>query len=217
MDFVRMFSKFTSQPFLVWVAVASLVILGVVMLLAGKKVKWNARMLAMAALCMSLSFVLSLIRLYRMPQGGSITPGSMLPVMAFGFAFGPLPGLVAGLAYGGLQMLQGLDAVHPVSILLDYPMAFMMLGLAGIFRNVKILPKTMRFPAGVAAAGAMRILMHVISGAVFFYEYAGEQNPWIYSLVYNLTSIGIDTAICCALAFIPKLQTALLSVRGTKS
>ena len=103
-----MFKKFAETPLTLWIALAVVVALCVIFAaLVKTRRKWNARMLASGALCVALSFVLSCIRLYRMPTGGSVTPGSMLPLMLFSVAYGAGPGLLAGLVYGVLQYLQG--------------------------------------------------------------------------------------------------------------
>ena len=96
-----LFSKFGKTPGTVWVSVGVIVALGVILLAVGRSSKrWNAKMVAFGALSIALSFVLSCIRLFRMPTGGSVTPGSMLPLMLFSVSFGVGPGLLAGLAYG---------------------------------------------------------------------------------------------------------------------
>ena len=112
-----MFSKLAEISVSTWIALAALAALGAVLLVVGKgKGRWNASTLAFAALAIALSFLLSNIRLFRMPQGGSITPASMLPLMLFAYAFGVVPGLLAGLAYGVLQFLQtpGLLPIPPL-------------------------------------------------------------------------------------------------------
>lgn len=92
-----MFKKFAETPLTLWIAPAVVVALCVIFAaLVKTRRKWNARMLASGALCVALSFVLSCIRLYRMPTGGSVTPGSMLPLMLFSVAYGAGPGLLAG-------------------------------------------------------------------------------------------------------------------------
>ena len=76
--------KLVETPLTVWIAVLVMVAFGVILLTVTKtSAKWNAKMLSFAALSIALSFVLSCIRLYRMPQGGSVTPASMLPLMLF--------------------------------------------------------------------------------------------------------------------------------------
>ncbi len=96
--------KFFETPAMLWVAVGTIAALSIMVLCISRSRKqWNARTVAFGALSVALSFVLSCIRLYRMPQGGSVTPGSMLPLMLFSTAFGVGPGLLTGMAEGRLQ------------------------------------------------------------------------------------------------------------------
>ncbi|MGI6183198.1 MAG: energy-coupled thiamine transporter ThiT [Candidatus Fimadaptatus sp.] len=207
------FGKFAEWQWYVIAAVVLLVLFAVAMLMAGRKVKWNTRMLSSAAMCIALSFVLGAIKLYSMPQGGSITPGSMLPVILFGMAYGVWPGVIVGAAWGLLDLLQSMYVVHPMQLLLDYPIAFAMMGLGALVRkqNWGIL----RLPAAVLIACVGRYACAVISGAVFFAEYAGDMNPWIYSLTYNVTYMGPETLVTMALAFIPQIAGLERVVRGT--
>ena len=117
--------KFTETPGTGWIALGVLVVIGIILLAIAKtSKKWTAKTVAFGALAIALSFVLSCIRLYRMPQGGSVTPGSMLPLMLFSAAFGIGPGLLAGLAYGVLQYLQGGWWLNVWQFILDYLLAF---------------------------------------------------------------------------------------------
>lgn len=202
---MEMFEKFAEIPVGTWLALGLIVLFGTVLVLVAPKVKWNARMLAYAALCIAISFVLSYIRLFRMPQGGSITPASMLPVMMFAYAFGFGPGLICSLAYGVLQMFQDMYIVGWMQATLDYVLAFGGLAIVALFRKWN---SPLNFSVGVIAAGLLRVLCHVLSGVVYFAEYAPEgMNPLVYSLVYNLTSVGVDALICAVIAFIPGVRT----------
>ena len=109
------FEKFGEWQWYVIAAVLLLALFGAGMLVAGRKVKWTTHMLASAAMCIALSFVLGSIRLYRMPQGGSITPGSMLPVILFGMANRYTYSIVAGAAWGLLDLMQSMSIVQPVA------------------------------------------------------------------------------------------------------
>lgn len=198
----EVFKKFADVNIWVWGALIALVLFGVILFITFRnKQRWTTRMLVHAAMCIALSFVLSCIRLYRMPQGGSITPASTLPIMLFAYVYGFTPGVIVGMAYGMLQLLQDLYFVHPMQLLLDYPLAFAMLALSGLLREWKA--GRLRIAAGCVLGGLGRIAMHTISGAIFFAEYAGDLNPWIYSLGYNFISIGIDMAICAVITLVP--------------
>jgi thiamine transporter len=183
-------------------ALLSVVLLGILFFAASKKLQWNAVMISYAAMAISLSFVLSYIRIYHMPQGGSLTLGSLLPLMLFSYIYGPLAGCVAGAAYGMLQLIQDMYVVHPVQLLLDYPLAFAAVGLTGLASGLgRPAGARGRLFIGIWIGGLCRIVFHVISGAVFFGMYAPEtQNPWIYSTIYNLTVLLPDVALCALIS-----------------
>jgi len=188
-----------------WYSLAIVIILifiSIFLYLAQKRQKFTTKALVYGGVAISLSFILSFIKLYRMPQGGSITPASMLPLFAYAYMFGPFAGIVAGMAYGILQLIQDPYVVHWAQLLLDYPLAFGALGFAGFFRK--------NLPLGILAGGFGRFVFHVISGVVFFASYAPKgTSPLVYSAIYNATYIAPDLAVCLVLAFIPGLKNAI--------
>ena len=131
-----------------------------------------------------------------MPQGGSVTLASLLPLMIFSYMFGVKKGVFAGMIYGILQAIQDPWLLHPAQFLLDYPVAFAAIGLAGMFRGVTALENKpqLAFALGGVVASVLRFLCHILSGVFAFSEYAGDQNPWIYSMAYN-SFVFIDIAI----------------------
>ncbi|MGI6792305.1 energy-coupled thiamine transporter ThiT [Aminivibrio sp.] len=137
------------------------------------------RVLVEGALAVALSVVFSAIRLWTMPQGGSITL-EMVPLFLFALRRGGRAGIAAGAVSGLLQLFTGGYVVHPAQAVLDYPAAFGALGIAGFF------PRASWF--GMALGGVVRFVCHVLSGVVFFSSFAPEgANVWIYSSVYNGT------------------------------
>ena len=166
---------------------------------AGKPSRTQA--LVYGALSITLAFVLSYFKLFSLPLGGTITLLSMLPIFAYAAYFGPLYGFTAAFAFSLLQVVQGAYIVHPVQFILDYFVAFTLLGTASFF------PKNL--PVGSAVAGFLRMIASTISGAVFFqdvgFEY-GFANPWVYSLIYNFLTIGVDTILCVVVASLPPVQ-----------
>ncbi len=98
--------------------------------------------LTLSGIMIALGTVLSLFTIIKMPQGGTITPLSMLPVIIIGYIYGVKWGCFTGLAYGIIQMLIGGDIfansfwVAIGSILLDYLLAFGAMGFGGLFRNI---------------------------------------------------------------------------------
>ena len=169
----------------------------------------GVRALVYGALCVALAFALSYVKLFSMPMGGSVTLCSMLPILLYGYRFGVGPGLLCGLAYGLLQLLQKPEIVHWVQPLMDYPFAFGVLGLAGVFRKTK-LPESVGLALGIVTGGALRLGFHVASGAVFFGAYApAGMNPWWYSFLYNGGYLGVETLLCLLVALLPPVRRAL--------
>ncbi len=178
-----------------WITLITMVVLVAIMIgMSISRKTWTAKSLAYAALSIALSFVLSYVKMFEMPQGGSVTLASMLPIMLFSAAYGIGPGLLAGAAYGLLQYLQGGYFVHPVQFLLDYPLAFALIGLAGLY---KVLPKNWQSWSLYACMvlGALgRALSATLAGILYW-----ETAPWA-SLVYNGTYLIPDTLICIFVA-----------------
>ena len=203
-----MFKKLGEVTLTTWIALAALAALGAILFIVSRKnQKWSAKMVASGALAIALSFVLSCIRLYRMPTGGSVTPGSMLPLMLFAVSFGAGPGLLAGLAYGALQYLQGGWWLNVWQFILDYLLAFAALGLAGLAHGKK--EKWMYVGIPVAALG--RALCAILAGLMWVAGSAPEDlvigstqfsSPLLYSVVYNGAYLVPDTLICLLLALL---------------
>lgn len=152
-------------------------------------------------MCVALSFILSYIRLYKMPQGGSITLASMFPIILYSIVFGPVCGIIAGTAYGFMQFIQEPSMVHWAQLFLDYPLAFACLGLAGFAPKISKNIQT-GTTIGIIVALVGRGLMHVVSGVIFFAEYAGDQSPFVYSLVYNASYLIPEFIITLILALV---------------
>ena len=169
-----------------------------------KKTKWGIKKLLTGAMCVALSFVLSLIVLFRMPQGGSVTPACMLPIIVFSYIYGWQYGIAAGAILGVLNLLFDPYIIHPVQMILDYILGYAVIGLAGILRKQHIV-------LSVVIASVARWLCSVLSGVVFFAEYAGGKNVWLYSMGYNGTFMGIEAAICIVIVLIPPV-TKMISM-----
>lgn len=140
----------------------------------------DTRVLTEAALAIALAFVLGLIRVFKMPYGGSISL-EMVPLILLALRHGPWVGIVSGAVYGILNLISDPQIFHPVQVLLDYPLAFAALGLAGFFR-----PTTRGAIVGATVAVLARFVCHFLSGVVFFAAYAPDNwNPYAYSAAYN--------------------------------
>jgi thiamine transporter len=148
----------------------------------------NPKFLAEMAIFTALATVLSTIVIYVMPQGGSITLASMVPIIWLSLRRGPKVGLVTAVIYGLIQFMLLPYAIDPIQVLLDYPLAFGVLGLAGFFPKYPIV--------GVAVGVSLRFVMSFVSGVVYWAPvYAPNVDPYVYSAVYNgsymLPELGI--------------------------
>ncbi|MBO5526188.1 MAG: energy-coupled thiamine transporter ThiT [Clostridia bacterium] len=160
---------------------------------------FTTKSIAYAAICIAMSFALSYIKLFEMPQGGSVTIASLLPLMLYSYMFGTKKGVFACFIYGILQAVQDPWIIHPAQFLLDYPIAFAFVGLAGMFSDMKALDKLpqLKFAFGAVVASSLRFVSHVLSGVFAFSAYAfdnGFTSPLLYSLGYN-SFVFVDIAI----------------------
>lgn len=199
--FENAFGDFAEFPIGGWILVAVLLVGGLVVYRQFKsesKTVWSTKMLALGAVCMALSNVLSMIKLFDMPQGGSVTPASMLPLMLFAYVYGVGPGMTVGAVYGVMQFIIEPYFLSVPQMLLDYPIAFAMVGLAGLFSKNE--NRALGLSLGVVLGSLGRFVAAVLSGVVFFAEYAGDQNPWVYSIGYNGAYMLPECIICVVLA-----------------
>lgn len=219
--FTKIFEKFAElQPWaIVLVAVLAVGSVAALIIISKKSKKgteashvkkgWNTKMVIIGALCIALAFVLSYVRIIHMPQGGSITLASMLPIMMFAYIYGTPKGLVVALAYSFLQMLQDMYIVHWAQAIMDYTLAFMSLALAGLFKK-SIFP-------GVILSGICRYIFHVVSGIIFFASYAPNPNDLtsvlIYSASYNSVVLIELVIIIALLLVVPQLRRFMNSQR----
>lgn len=155
-----------------------------------------------AALTVALCAVLGMFKVWEMPQGGSVSLG-MLPLFVFALRRGGAWGLGVGLVYGLVDVLLGPVVVHPVQFVLDYPLPWMLVGLAGFATGLRgrgALGATLGSVGGVVLGALGRYGSHVISGVVFFGEYAEGQPVLAYSLAYN--SFVLVSALACLVALL---------------
>lgn len=160
-----------------------------VALLKIKQVRLSVSMAASSGLMLAMAVILTAFPFYRMPNGGSVTLGGMLPLFFISFAYGPEVGMLAGFAYSLMNLVMAPYILHPVQVLFDYPLPFMALGLEGCFPRHHM--------AGITAAVAVRLFFHFLSGVVFFGSYApAGTSIYLYSFVTNLTYLLPNLVIC---------------------
>ena len=122
----------------------------------------DTKCVAFAGISLALSVGLSFIKFFEMPNGGSISLFSVLPLLLFGFIYGTKKGLLVGIILGTVNCIINPYIVHPMQFLLDYPLAFGATGLVGMFGKIKPLHKypVAEFLAGSIAALLLRFICH---------------------------------------------------------
>lgn len=166
-------------------------------------------LLTFSALCIALAVVLSQIRLYRMPQGGSVTAFSMLPIVLVGYWYGVRAGLFAGATYGVLRLLLGAYVAHPIQFILDYPLAYAALGCFCLFRG-----RRFGLQISYLAGATGRFLCSFAAGIVFFSENAPEgQNVLAYSAIYQLSYLGPEIIVTLIVISMPTVANAIEQLR----
>lgn len=179
-------------------AIFTIIFVVIVAIFFDKGVKgFNTKAIAYAGVTIAMSFALSYLKIVEMPQRGTITIASLLPLMLYSYMFGTKKGVLAGMVYGLLQAVQDPYIIHPAQFLLDYPVAFSCIGLAGLFATTK-MPAQIKFALGAIIAGLGRFVMHFLSGVFAFSAFAGDQNPYLYSFIYQAGYVLPDIAIVVA-------------------
>lgn len=189
--------------------------------------------LTLAGVLIALGTILSFIKVFDLPYGGSITACCMLPVMFFAYRSGPKWGLGAAFTFSVLQLLFGLDDLKGISgttvagsVVLDYLLAFTVLGLAGIFRG-KIKNDPAAFTLGCLVSGLLRYACSFLSGWILWSEYAdvnfspllagmsGQTLACFYSLVYNGSYMLPEILVTCVAAFLLMQLTGKQLLKGS--
>ncbi len=166
----------------------------------------GVRILAEATIFIALTIVLKdvLPPIYEMPQGGAVTIAGLVPLIWFSLRRGAKYGIFAGFVYGLIHaILPGSYIIHPIQGLLDYPLAFGALGLAGSFRKIPIIGITM----GIVG----RFLSSFLAGLFFFTSNPFSTEGIYASAVYNGTYLFPEFVITAIVIYI-LLQRKLLNV-----
>ncbi|MBP3474784.1 MAG: energy-coupled thiamine transporter ThiT [Lachnospiraceae bacterium] len=172
--------------------------------------KLTVKQLAFCAMAIALGTVLSNLKLFHFPTGGSITLLSMLIICLPGYFFGLGAGLLSGVAYGILQLLIDPYVLFPMQLVVDYFLAFGALGLSGLFCNAKY-----GLLKGYIAAILGRYVFAVLSGWIFFGSYAWEGwGALPYSLVYNAIYIFAEAILTVIILLIPAVNKSLARVKA---
>ena len=207
----------------------------------------SAMMLAIATV---LAVICGLMPFLNLPFGGGFTIASMLPIVVISYMYGLRWGLFSSAVYSAVQIVMSLMTGPSGTIMalfmpnsddfmgyaaaiwiliLDYVVAYTVLGLGGIFRN-RIQNKTLALTLGSVVALSLRYLVHIISGYIFYGAWAewffsqdgfglgevmlntfsGEALSWVYSIVYNglymIPEIVITALAAILVSRIPQIK-----------
>ena len=172
---------------------------------------FSTKALTYSAILLALGISANQIKIFSLPQGGSMTLFSMIFIVFIGYMFGLRVGLIAGISFGLLNLLIKPEVYTPVQAIIDYILAFGALGLSGLFANKK---DKLIFAYLVSIIG--RFVFAVFSGYVFFGSYAPEGwNPLLYSIWYNLSYIGTEGVITVLLLSIPVVRNTLENLKSS--
>lgn len=179
-----------------------------ILALSGAKKRLSAKQLAFSAVAMTLAVITSIFTVYEFPFGGSITLFRMFFICFIGYLYGTKVGIITGAAYGILDFILKPYAITLIQPLLDYPIAFGALGLAGVFSKSKY-----GIIKGYLLGVIGRYICHVLTGIIYFHEYAGGQNVVIYSLTYNASYIVPEAILTMLILLIPAVRQALGEIK----
>ncbi len=208
--------QFITNPKNSWLTIITIVgcIILLFVLAKTKKIEFTPQLISRIGIALALATILKILRLYHFPQGGSITLGSMVPILLIAFMYGPQVGCLTGFIYGVITLIMDPYILHPIQVLFDYPLPFTALGLAGFFKNKKLSARL----CGVGLSVFVRFLCHFISGVAFFGTYAPEgMSPWIYSLSVNGPIIGIEGIICLVIVAALPIERIIHATNSSSS
>lgn len=186
----------------------------------------KTRMLVEGAIMVALATVLSYIRVFKLPWGGSVTLFSMLPIVIYSIRWGVKNGLGVSFLFALVQFIQGImdglfgwgltPGMLIACILIDYILAFAVLGVAGLFRK----KGTAGAIGGIALAVVLRFVFHVISGVVIWHSFGelwegfATENSLLYSFAYNgaymLPELILTLVGAIVLLSVPSTKAVLL-------
>ena len=188
-----------------WISVGAIVVLlGILALIGLMKKKYNAKRLAFAGISVAMSFVLAMIKFKPVQYGGSVTLASFVPILIYAYVYGAADGFLVGLIHGLLNFVESPYILTPATFILDYPLAFVGVGLMGFFGKMQKKPKAaLPLTLGCVCVFSWRFLSHLFSGMIFFLQDAvwvslpswAMRNAFVYSFVYQCVYVPLDAAI----------------------
>ena len=202
--------QLTAAGYIALIAVF-IVLFSIGCMIAEKDKKIGVRQIAFSAMAVALAVVTSMIKIVKLPMGGSVTLFSMFFIILIGYWFGVKTGILMAVGYGILQMLIDPYIINVYQMFLDYIFAFGALGLSGIFSKVKN-----GLVKGYLLGVIVRFIFSFLSGWIFFAVYTPVffNTEFLYSVAYNGAYIGLEAALTVALISCPPVKKALVYVKN---
>ncbi len=217
-----------------WISVAAVALLLALIAAVGifrknGRTKYDAKRIAFAGVCVSMSFALAFVKVTPVQSGGSVTLASFVPILLFAYVYGPIEGFAVGLIHGLLNFIESPWILTPATFLLDYLLAFASIGLMGFFGKLPRKEKA-AFPLvlGCICVFSMRFLCHLGSGMIYFLQDSvwvelpdwAMSNAFLYSFIYQCVYVPLDallaTVTLAALAKTGVLDRLLSIMRGKR-
>ena len=166
----------------------------------------KTKKLVITAMLLAIATVLSVIKLFELPFGGTVTPASMMPIVLIAYLYGTKWGIFSAFVYSIMQLVTGIGTVSAFFMpgdsqmalgaavmvcVLDYFVAFTVLGFGGVFKG-KFKSDIISIALGSVLACLLRALAHIVSGAVFF----GSWAEWFFSDTTGLSQISFFEGFC---------------------
>lgn len=204
----------TYMPTMAGYTVLVLIMLALVVMagfVGGKKGRtFQTKQLVFSSAAIALGTVTSMIKLFHLPFGGSVTLMSMLFISLIGYWYGLRVGLAGAVAFGFLQLIIDPYIISIPQMLLDYIFAFGALGLSGLFSK-----KKHGLMKGYLLGAGIRLLFCFLSGVIFFASCADEWHLSVpvYSFLYNFIFIGAEACITIIIVLIPSVSKGLKRIK----
>ncbi len=206
-----------------WISVAAVVALLCLIAAVGLfrrngKKGYDAKRIAFAGVCVSMSFVLAFVKVTPVQSGGSVTLASFVPVLIFAYVYGPIEGFCVGLIHGLLNFIESPWILTPATFLLDYLLAFASIWIMGFFGKLPRKEKSaLPLVLGCICVFAARFLCHLGSGMIYFLQDSvwvelpdwAMSNAFLYSFIYQCVYLPLD-ALIATLTLVALAKTGVL-------
>lgn len=156
-----------------------------------KGYKFNTKSMTVIGIMAAITIVLNLVKLVPFPQGGGFSLLSVLPIMILSIIFGMEEALLCAIIVSLLQAILK-PPLFPLQLPLDYFGSMMAIAFTPMFG----VDKKLHLNLGAILAGLLSISFSVLSGVIFFGEFAPEgMNVWKYSIGYNFLGYGVEVLL----------------------